>query len=69
MYREETRKRIERAMAQVLAREGLLPGFVKRDQHESEESAILLARVLSDQLWFDGYELALVITHSTAYVS
>ena len=69
VYREETRKRIEKAIAQVLAREGALPGFMRREQQELAEDAALLARMLSDELWFEGYELALHVPRPTTPVS
>ena len=57
MYREDTRKRIQRALEQVLAQDGTLPILADSNPNELAENVAVLAKIISDQLWSEGYEL------------
>ena len=57
MYKVETHKRLEGALCSILAQDGVLPSLSAIDSQEMAENLELLARVLADQLWFEGYQL------------
>jgi hypothetical protein len=57
MYKSETRRYIEKALANVLAEGACLPGMSATDANEISENIGALAKVLTEQLWAEGYEL------------
>ena len=59
MYKLETHKRLEGALCSILAQGGVLPSLSAIDSQEMAENLALLARVLGDQLWSEGYQLTL----------
>ena len=66
MYKQETSRRIEGALGCVLAQGGVLPNLTSSDSQEIAETIHLLAKMLADQLWFEGYELHLRNAHGPA---
>ena len=57
MYREETRRHIQRALEELILQHCALPALANSHPRELTENVTLLAKMLSDQLWFEGYEL------------
>ena len=65
MYKSETRRYIEKALTSILAQGGALPGLDSCNANEISENISMLAKLLTDQLWAEGYELEPRRTHTT----
>ena len=59
MYRTETRKQIRSALYHVVGEGHGLPALRSSEPRELAEDSDLLARLVADQLWAEGYELKL----------
>lgn len=57
MHREEICRCIERALTHILSERGALPDLSSSDSQQLAENINLLAKILADQLWIEGYEL------------
>ena len=59
MFKQETRRCIEKALGCALAQDCAIPGFTGRDPRELAEDIAALSAILTEQLWNEGYELEL----------
>jgi hypothetical protein len=59
MYKAEMCRGIERALHLVLSYTGALPGFSEPDPEQMAQNIRLLAEMVAEQLWTEGYQLEL----------
>lgn len=62
MYKEETRRRIETALGEILAHNGRWQA-PSLDAERASQDICQLSKLLADQLWVTGYELEMRNPH------